>query len=127
MTGDEVIGNGADAGICSTVPVVVGSLQPPNQPRLLHDVLLLEVGVVVTVREGAGVAEDVVDVSVVVVGSLHPNHPGVLQVDVEVLVVVVDVVDVVVVVSRQPHQPGVSQVVVRVFVDVVELDFVVVF
>lgn len=62
-----------------------------------------------------------------VIGSLQPNQPGVLQVDVVVVVVVVVVsfVAVVVVVlvlvgseaelsSRQPHQPGVLQVAVRV-------------
>lgn len=60
------------------------------------------------------------------VGSLQPNQPGVLQLEVVEVVslVVVDVdvdvdVDVVVVVvvvdsSRQPHQPGVLQVLVRV-------------
>ena len=54
----------------------------------------------------------------VVVGSLHPNQPGVLQlVVVEVALVVVAEVEVAVVVvesSRQPHHPGVLQVDVRV-------------
>ena len=54
----------------------------------------------------------------VVVLSLQPNHPGVLQVDVEEDVVEVVVVTGVVL-SRQPHQPGVSQVDVRVRVRVV--------
>ncbi len=55
---------------------------------------------------------------VVVDSSLHPNQPGVLQVDVDdvvVVVVLVVVVDVVVVSSKHPHQPGVLQVDVRVF------------
>jgi len=60
---------------------------------------------------------------VVVVGSLQPNQPGVLQVEVEVDDVLVEVVVVVVgpdVVfsSRQPHQPGVLHVSVLVRVDV---------
>lgn len=78
-----------------------------------------EVGYVVgvgmlVVTEGAAVA------SVVVVGSLQPNHPGVLHVDVVVVVVVVEVVVVVVVLSsKQPHQPGVLHVDVRVVVGAV--------
>lgn len=47
---------------------------------------------------------------VVVVSSLHPNQPGVLQLDVEVVVVVLEVgvaPEVVVVSSRHPHHPGV--------------------
>jgi len=45
---------------------------------------------------------------VVVVSSLHPNQPGVLQVDVDVVVVLVlVVVEVVVVSSKHPHHPGV--------------------
>lgn len=52
---------------------------------------------------------------VVVVGSLQPNQPGVLQVEVDVLIDEVDEVDIVVVVSsKQPHHPGVLQVDVRV-------------
>ena len=68
-----------------------------------------------------------------VVSSLQPNHPGVRQVVVDEVEVVVVVVAVVVAVSsKQPHQPGVLQVAVRVFerkVDVFEvvvLDVVVV-
>lgn len=63
-----------------------------------------------------------------VVLSLHPNQPGVLQVDVDVVSVYVEVVvPVAVVWSLQPHQPGVSQVAVRVRVLlVVELVVVVV-
>ena len=58
--------------------------------------------------------------------SLHPNQPGVLQVDVDVDSEVV-VTSVVVVLSLQPHHPGVSQVAVRVRVlEVVELVVVVV-
>jgi hypothetical protein len=73
--------------------------------------------------EGAGA---VVPVEVVV-GSLHPNQPGVLHVVVvEVLkedeVEEDEVVEVVVVVSsRQPHHPGVLHVVVRVVVELDEL------
>lgn len=79
------------------------------------------------VMVGLGVAP----VLEVVVGSLHPNQPGVLQlVVVEVASVVVADVEVVVVVvdsSRQPHQPGVLQVAVRVRVlDVLEVREVVV-
>jgi hypothetical protein len=66
--------------------------------------------------------------TVVVVGSLQPNQPGVLQVvvvDTDVLVVVLEIVLVVFVdvldSSRQPHQPGVLQVVVRVLVEKVEV------
>ena len=80
------------------------------------------VGALVAVTEGPGMAVAVV----VVVGSLHPNHPGVLQVDVLVVddSMVVEVVMVVVVLpSRHPHQPGVLHV--DVFVDV-EVEVVVV-
>lgn len=60
---------------------------------------------------------------VVVVGSLHPNQPGVWQVVVvAVVVAVLDevVVPVVVVVSsRQPHHPGVLQVWVLIAEEVV--------
>jgi hypothetical protein len=47
---------------------------------------------------------------VVFVSSLHPNQPGVLQVDVDVVVVVLVLVvvpEVVVVSSKHPHHPGV--------------------
>lgn len=68
----------------------------------------------------------VIELGVVVVSSLHPNQPGVLQVDVdEELVVVVTGADVVVS-SRQPHHPGVLQVSVRVREVDVELLVVVV-
>ena len=73
------------------------------------------------VAEGAGAAVPVD----VVVGSLHPNQPGVLHVVVvEVLEdeVEVEVPEVVVVVSsRHPHHPGVLHVVVRVVVELDEL------
>jgi hypothetical protein len=72
------------------------------------------------VAEGAGTAVPVD----VVVGSLHPNQPGVLHVVVvEVLKEDEDeVVEVVVLVSsRQPHHPGVLHVVVRVVVELDEL------
>jgi hypothetical protein len=68
--------------------------------------------------EGAGA---VVPVEVVV-GSLHPNQPGVLHVVVVEVLKEDEVVEVVVVVSsRQPHHPGVLHVVVRVVVELVEL------
>ena len=104
------------------------SLQPPKKPGCWHDVLVevadADGGARVTDGAGAGVTK----VFVFVVGSLHPNHPGVSQ------VVVVDVVDEVVAVavvavvvsSKQPHQPGVLHVVVRVRVDEDELEDVVV-
>lgn len=86
--------------------------------------MLVLVGVVdVVVIEGAGTADDVLvaveDDEVVVVGSLQPNQPGVLHVDVEL--VEVDVADdfEVVVSSKQPHQPGVLHV--SVLVALVEL------
>lgn len=62
--------------------VVVGSLQPPNQPGCLQDVLdAVGVGgddVVVMLGAGAGVAleEVMVDARVVGSSSLQPNHPG---------------------------------------------------
>lgn len=62
----------------------------------------------------------------VVVGSLQPNQPGVLQVDVVVVVVSGVVVVVEVDSSRHPHHPGVSQVVVLVKVDEVLVVVVVV-
>lgn len=68
---------------------------------------------------GAGVAlDDIVVEDVVVVGSLHPNHPGVSQVvlDSELVDEVVDDVVVVVLSSRHPHHPGVSHVSVLVLV-----------
>ena len=59
-----------------------------------------------------------------VVAYKLPNQPGVLQVEVEVVLVEV----VVVVSSRQPHQPGVLQVsvLVLVYVLVLVLELVVV-
>lgn len=114
--------------VTGTVLADVLSLQPQNLPGVRHVVLVGvgagdEIGrVVVTV--GAPVWSVVV---VVVVLSLQPNHPGVLQVLVVDVDVVVSVVVVVVVSSRHPHQPGVWQVAVRVFVLVdVEDDEVVV-
>jgi hypothetical protein len=98
------------------------SWQPPNQPGCWHGVLEGPLVVCAVVR-GTDAEDDGAAVStVVVVGSLQPNQPGVLQVVVVeidvlllvlVLVVVVDVLDS----SRQPHQPGVLQVVVRVRVE----------
>ena len=72
----------------------VGSLQP-NQPGVLHVVVLVEVGV----GELVGL---VVVIVLVEVGSLHPHQPGVLHVLVLVGVddeEVVEVIDVVVVIS----------------------------
>jgi hypothetical protein len=98
------------------------SWQPPNQPGCWHDVLEAPPVVCAVVR-GTDAEDDGAAVpTVVVVGSLQPNQPGVLQVVVVeidvlvlvlVLVVLVDVLDS----SRQPHQPGVLQVVVRVRVE----------
>ncbi len=134
--------------------VDVTSLQPKN-PGVLH--VLVEVGrleVVVTVGAGEAVVDDVVLDEVVVVESLHPNHPGVSQVVLEieseledddddeleselevvvvvdslVVVVVVDVVDIpelVVVSSKHPNHPGVKHVSVRVLVRSAELLLVV--
>lgn len=82
------------------------------------------VDVHVAVAVGRGALGDVTGL-VVVVLSLHPNQPGVLQVvvvvDVVVQLVEVAVPVVVVVSSRHPHHPGVLQVSVRVRV-LVELD-----
>ncbi len=75
----------------------------------------VEDAVGVAVIDGAGEAVRDVVAEVVVVGSLQPNQPGVLHVEVEVDGAVVDELVVVVVVSsRQPHQPGVLHVDVRV-------------
>jgi hypothetical protein len=88
--------------------------------ELVMTALLLVAGISevgVTIGAGAAEGEVMVVVRVMVLGSLQPNQPGVLQVVVvSVLVIVfVEVVDVVVVdSSRQPHQPGVLQVSVRV-------------
>lgn len=71
----------------------------------------------------------VVVVMVTLTGSLHPNHPGVAQLVVVYVVVImgVEVLAVVDVSSRHPHQPGVLQVVVLVRVRevVVEVEVVV--
>lgn len=78
------------AGAVDVVVVVVGSLQP-NQPGVLHLVVVV-------------VSEVLVVVATVVVLSRQPHQPGVLQV--EVLVLVVEVVDeevvVLVVVESEP-------------------------
>lgn len=111
-TGDEV---GSDELVGGAV--LVGSLQPPNQPwcrqlELEVDVGKDEVVVMVGAGAGAGVLEGLEAVVVVeVISSLHPNQPGVLHVDVEL--VDVEVSEWVVVVSgssKQPHQPGVLHV-----------------
>jgi hypothetical protein len=88
--------------------------------ELVVTALLLVAGmseVGVTIGAGEAEGEVMVVVRVMVLGSLQPNQPGVLQVVVVsvLVIVVVEVVDVVVVdSSRQPHQPGVLQVSVRV-------------
>jgi hypothetical protein len=108
--------------------VVVLSLQPQNLPGLSQVVLLVPL-VLVLVEVGTAVG-DVTGGEVVVVMSLQPNHPGVLHVDVDVVVVEVEVVVriVVVVSSKQPHHPGVLHVSVRVrvLVDDDEVDVVVI-
>lgn len=115
------------------VDVEVGSLQPhqPGVLQLVEEEVALEeevddllvTGAVeeVVVTTGAALGEVIVVVKVMVVGSLHPNQPGVLHDDVVIVLVIVVVGVVVVVSSRQPHQPGVLQVSVRVC-DVVELE-----
>lgn len=119
--------------------VLLGISSQPNQPGVLQreiDVGFGEVDVgfeEADVREGAGTAlGDVLVVveEVVVVESLHPNHPGVSQVVLELELVLVELVDgvpvVVVVSSKHPHQPGVLHVsvlvrVLEVAVDVLEI------
>ena len=125
----ELVEAGGDDVVVGLV-VVVGSLQP-NQPGVLHVLELVLVGlgvvevvrarVVVTVGQGEAPEEVVAVEDVVVVGSLHPNHPGVLHVVVELEVVLVVVAVVVVVSSKQPHHPGVLHVSVRVLVAVLVL------
>lgn len=67
------------------------------------------------------VVDELLLVVVVVVLSLQPNQPGVLQVLVVVVeVLVLVVVGPLVVVSKHPHHPGVSHVAVRVRVLVVD-------
>lgn len=115
-------------GGCVRVPgsglVVVVVSSSSQQPHHLPGVSQVVVGVAVVVVDDDDVVSCVVVavVTVLVVLSLHPNHPGVLQVDVDVDVVVVIVETPVVVVSRQPHQPGVLHVDVRVRVRVVVVD-----
>lgn len=70
--------------------------------------------VVVRVGAGSALGDVIVVVRVIVVGSLQPNQPGVLQEEVVMVLVMVVVGVVVVDSSRQPHQPGVLQVSVRV-------------
>lgn len=110
--GAVIVGSDVAADVCAGVLAL--SLQP-NQPGVLHVVLL-----VVVVKEL--LLEVVV---VVVVLSLQPNQPGVLHVLVVVVVVVVlELVVVggpVVVSSKHPHHPGVAHVAVRVRVVCVEV------
>lgn len=115
----SLVGAGTGLVVVTDGPVMVGSevaaevfagvvalsLQP-NQPGVLHVVLLV-------------VVEELLleVVVVVVVLSLQPNQPGVLHVLVVVVVVVLELVVVggpVVVSSKHPHHPGVAHVSVRV-------------
>jgi len=121
----QVVGLPVDEGVADdrvVADVEVGSLQPPNQPTLVHVDVGVGVGIGVSegvVIVGTKVADGTIRVSVDMFSSLQPNQPGVLQVEVEVVVVVEEVVGPLVVLSsRQPHQPGVLQVSVRVLVDV---------
>jgi len=96
--------------------VVVGS-EHPHHPGVLQDVV--EVEDVCDVFVAVGWEEPLL--AVVAVLSLHPNQPGVSQVDVDEVVVVLELVvlpEVVVVSSKHPHHPGVEQVEVRVLVRV---------
>jgi hypothetical protein len=110
VRGGRIIG--VDDAVCKLLVVFASSQQPQNLPGVSQvedeDVLIVDV-------------VDVVVISGSVVLSLHPNQPGVSQVDVDVVEVVevVVIVAVAVVLSKQPHQPGVSHVVVRVRVRVV--------
>lgn len=110
--------------------VVVASLHRPNQPGVLHvvleGVLVIVLVIVVTVGLGDGAGDDIAGEEAVEVGSLQPNQPGVLQLDVDDDVVVEEVV--VVVSSRQPNQPGVLHVsvLVRVYVLVLGTELLVV-
>lgn len=99
-----------DVDVDDAVPGPLVESLHPDQSAFSQ--LAVEV-IIADVRDGSAVAV------VVVVGSLQPNQPGVLQVDVEEDVVVVGgvgTVDVVVIVwvflSLHPNQPGVSHVVV---------------
>lgn len=118
----------------AVVEVEVGSLQP-HHPGVLQvveeelrledsddEVLVLVTGAVedVVVTTGAALGDVMVVVKVMVVGSLHPNQPGVLHEEVVIVLVIVVVGVVEVVSSKQPHQPGVLQVSVRVW-EVLEL------
>ena len=84
--------------------------------ELLGSALLGSALLVADVSEVAGTAlgDVIVVVRVIVVGSLQPNHPGDLQEEVVIVLVMVVVGVMVVDSSRQPHQPGVLQVSVRV-------------
>ncbi len=105
LQGRPVVEERAVLVLVVVLVVLVGSLHLPNHPGCLQ-VILEVVGLVVLVIEGdrLGVGVDVV---VVVVGSLQPNQPGVLQLVVVVVLEVLVVVVAVVVLSKQPHQPGV--------------------
>jgi len=120
----DCVDDGVELGVVVVV-VAVLSLHP-SHPGVLHeDVVPLLVLAGEVVKDGGlvmvGVCRVLVEdedeelLVVVVVLSLHPNQPGVLQVDVVVVEVLVETFDVVVAgSSRQPHQPGVWQVSVLV-------------
>lgn len=99
---------GGEVMVCCdvVVPLImvdVLSLHPQNRPGVKQVVLMLLVEVALVSVDFEVVVIDVVVVTL----SLQPNHPGVRQVVVEVVVTSVDVcVPVVVVVSsRHPHHP----------------------
>jgi len=147
MTAEEVVvavdllvgKEGEGVAAMGAVTVVVLSWQPnhPGVSQVVEGFAEADVTDVVTtvvvVKIGAGAALGVDTLSLaeddaVVVGSLQPNQPGVLQVDVDVDVdkddekVDVVVAPVVVLSSRHPHHPGVLQVSVRVRVTVLVLE-----
>jgi hypothetical protein len=106
----------ADVELVLEAVVKVGSLHLPNHPGCPQEIddggeETGEVGVEEVVMVGPGTA-----LPAVVVSSLQPNQPGVLQVAVVVSLVDVEgeVLVVVVLSSKHPHQPGVLQVLVRV-------------
>ena len=101
-------------GVVLVLNVVVVPQSSPNHP-CLQDVVVAEFDAVVAAVVVEVVGARVVVVMVVFAASLQPNQPGVRQV-VVVYVVVMMGVDEVELGSRHPHHPGVLQVVVRVYV-----------
>jgi hypothetical protein len=99
-----------------TSEVLLSSQQPQKRPGVRHvvdDGGTVLAGSVVVISSSVVV----VVVVVVVVLSLHPNHPGVSHVDVELELLVVVASPVVVVSSKHPHHPGVLHVSVLVLVE----------